>query len=474
MTRAVVSETLLGTRRNLAEAQFGGHRAVVALGTREQGDQQRDDHQQQPRAFGELLAEQHDGRDGGEARAEPVERGAWRPSRTALPLPVPDESPLAQGEPDEDADRVQRKQPMRLGVDQHQNRARRHGECRHAVTEHRAFGAQREQRRHPAILRQQREQHRQPTETGVRRQTQCQRDGQVHDIERPPRTERGRGELSKHRHATARHHMVQADQQCETHQHDAQQHTQRDLGVLRAPDGRSAERGHRVGDRLDTRQRRTSRRESFEQQPDSERFDRNERPGIVTDHGHRLRPQQADPDHAEYADNEQQGRCQQHPGRLRDTDQIHHGDHRERTERDGELMVTQHGKRAGQARGARREADRDRQHVVHHQTGRGEQARTAPEVLLRDRVRPAAVRMRRDHLPVREDEHQQQRRDRQRHRKRPLHRRRARHHEHQDDGLRPVRDTGQRVERQRGEPPERGEPVRIPALHPAHPPIGDP
>ena len=61
-----------------------------------------------------------------------------------------------------------------------------------------------------------------------------------------------------------------------------------------------------------------------------------------------------------------------------------------------------------QSADARRDADGHDQDVVEHQRRGGEQAGAGAQVLLGHGVRPAAVRIGRDRLPVREVDHHEQ------------------------------------------------------------------
>jgi len=108
---------------------------------------------------------------------------------------------------------------------------------------------------------QQPEQHRQAAEAGVRGERQQHQRDQLDGVEEDVVPDRARCELGEDRRAWLRQHVPAADQHAEPEQHQAEQHAERHLGVLRAPRPRQPELRHRVGDRLDAGQRRAAGRE---------------------------------------------------------------------------------------------------------------------------------------------------------------------------------------------------------------------
>ncbi len=133
------------------------------------------------------------------------------------------------------------------------------------------------------------------------------------------------------------------------------------------------------------------------------------------------------------------------------------------------------GQRGEPRRRARRpggEADRDGQHVIHHQARGRQQADRGAQILLAHRIRATAVGMHRDDLAIGDDQHHEQARDGQGDRQRQAQRRRAGRHQDQHDGFGPVRHRAERIKRQRRQPPEAGQMILVilpvPQRHPRH------
>ncbi len=76
----------------------------------------------------------------------------------------------------------------------------------------RALGMQREDVRQAVVAREQAHQHGQAAEARVRREAEHERDGEVGDVEHPPRPESARAHLREDRDAAARHDVVGADE----------------------------------------------------------------------------------------------------------------------------------------------------------------------------------------------------------------------------------------------------------------------
>jgi hypothetical protein len=91
-------------------------------------------------------------------------------------------------------------------------------------------------------------------------------------------------------------------------------------------------------------------------------------------------------------------------------------------------------------------ADRGVQDVVDDQGGRRDEGRHLPEVPLGDGVRAAPVGEGLDDLPVGDHQRGEQDDDRAGDRQAVLERRHPRRDQHDEDGLRPVRDARQRVQ----------------------------
>ena len=116
-----------------------------------------------------------------------------------MPAPVPDHARLAQRERDEHADGVERDQPRDLGLEADHEHDRERGEDDDAVGEGQPVAAGVQLAGQVAVLREDRAEHREAVERGVRGQHQDQR---RHDDDEeepgPERREHGLRELGDH------------------------------------------------------------------------------------------------------------------------------------------------------------------------------------------------------------------------------------------------------------------------------------
>ena len=208
------------------------------------------------------------------------------------------------------------------------------------------------------------------------------------------------------------------DQQREPDQHHAEQDPERDLGALRGAHPRLAERGHPVRDRLDAGDRRAPGRERLQDQHDPERCRRGEtRSRLVPITATGWEWNGPTTITARMLTMKTSGRARISsradsaiPNMLTARQQ------RQPDQRDREQVVRERGEHAAEAGRAGREADRDRQHVVDDERRRRQQRRPAAEVRLGDRVRAAALGVRRDHLRVGDHQQHQHRGDHERQR----------------------------------------------------------
>jgi hypothetical protein len=105
-------------------------------------------------------------------------------------------------------------------------------------------------------------------------------------------------------------------------------------------------------------------------------------------------------------------RSHQHLGRLRDSAQVDGGDQGKPRQRYAQQVMGHHRKDAARTGCAGRQAHRNCQHVVDDPARRSQQAHRSAEVLFGHCVGAAAIRVDRDHLSVRDHQHQQEHRDR--------------------------------------------------------------
>ncbi len=104
---------------------------------------------------------------------------------------------------------------------------------------------------------------------------------------------------------------------------------------------------------------------------------------------------------------EQVRRQQEREPRLARAPQVDEREERQDRQAQSERVRQERRDRRDERADARGDADRDVEDVVERERGAGEQRPALPEVLLRDRVRAAAVRVRGDGLPVREVDDEQ-------------------------------------------------------------------
>ncbi len=160
---------------------------------------------------------------------------------------------------------------------------------------------------------------------------------------------------------------------------------------------------------------------------------------------------QPDHDDGEQPHDEHHGRQQEGPGGLAQAAQVEHGDEGE----DGQAQ--RHGGPAeARVRGLERrhpggDGDGDRERVVDHQGGRGEQAHVGAEVGPGHRIGPATHGVGVDHLPVGEDQDGEQGDDGDGDGQHQVQRARPGDGQDENDRLGPVGHRGERVQREGGE-----------------------
>ncbi len=243
----------------------------------ELGDQ--DDHQDSP---GHGQPDRVD--DPGALHATPLDRITLRGEVTG---PVPDHAELAQRERHEDADDVELDQPGHLGVEGQDQHDRDHGQEDDAVAVGKPVAPGTEGPRSQAVASQDGAEHWEAVERGVGCEHQHDAGHGHHEVEaRREVVEHGAGDLRDHRVLVVvggqrlavggpqpvevvRVDVLQAHlagQHDDTGHHRDRDHAQQQQGGRRVLRLRPTERGHPVGDRLDTGQGRASRRERAGQQ----------------------------------------------------------------------------------------------------------------------------------------------------------------------------------------------------------------
>ncbi len=448
--------------RNAAEAEPLADPCVGAVHGLEGDHEQRQGDHDQPGALLEFLHGDDDGGETGEQCAEAVEQRFAAPSPSPLHSPVPDHAHLRDGEADEDADREERHEGVGVAAGEDEQRARDNGQSEDAVPVDLPVRLQGEHVRRVVVAGQQLEQDRQAAEGGVRRQGEQDHGGELDDVEGPVVAERGVRELGEDCDALDRLEVEAADQHRQTDEHHAEDDPEADLRALGPPDARDPEGGNGVGDGLDPSQSGTAGGEGFQQEqcPHGVGVVRDDRG--VPGRGHRAQrfgAEQTDGYEDEDRADEDDCRRDERLGGLHDPAQVDPRDQSEHRQAEPQPVVVERREGGGQRRHSGRDRHGDVQDVVQDQRGRGHQTRPRTQVGLRDRVGAAAVREGRDHLPVRRHQHRQQGGDGQCHRHGESQAVGARRSQDEDDRLGPVRHRRHRVQRQRGEPGDGGQPV---------------
>ena len=187
--------------------------------------------------------------------------------------------------------------------------------------------------------------------------------------------------------------------------------------ALRALGARLGERGHAVADGLHAGHRGAAARKSAQKQPDADSLQgmrqrwgslkRHRMPGVSAGLEHPV------PEHREETRREEIGRQAEKDAGFPRSPQIHEGEHRQRSQAKHEGVRMQLRDRGHQRADSGRDPHGDIEDVIEHESGGGQQPNSGSEVLSRDRVRAAAVRIGRDGLPIGEIEDAQQQEDHQ-------------------------------------------------------------
>ena len=232
--------------------QAAGHVVVVVADAEEQGDQQRDRHQHQPGAVGELAIEQHQTHHRGDGRPNPVDQGLAQPALALLLPPMHHHAGLGEGEADEHPHRVEGDQAGHAGVEDHQQQGGAATQGEDAVAEHQPVPQGGQLAGQEAVLGQEGRQAREIGVGGVGGQQQDQQGGQLQHGKQHPIAEDQLAQLIQQRGAILSIHNARVvGQGADPAEHRGQQqhhHGEHLAGIapLHRPEGR-----HAVADRLD-------------------------------------------------------------------------------------------------------------------------------------------------------------------------------------------------------------------------------
>ena len=160
---------------------------------------------------------------------------------------------------------------------------------------------------------------------------------------------------------------------------------------------------------------------------------------------------QPDGDDREQADDEEQGREQEGPGRFAQASQVENGDDRQDAEADRDGGGADAGEGGCQRPHPGGDRHGDGQGVVNDQGGGRDQADVGAEVVPGHGVGTAAVRVGGDDLAIGEDQDGQEGDDHDGDRQHQVEGSRAGRRQHDDDGLGAVGNRGQGIEGERGQ-----------------------
>ena len=399
------------------------HGHVVAVDREEQDDEDRQQDERDPGTLGELGDDDDDEDDGRHRRADGVDRRPPLPPRGTEPPPSPDEAGLPKGEREEHADRVERYEVGHAPFerDEHDRRDKSQGDD--PEREREPLTAIRELPRHETIVREHRCEPRKAGEPGVRGEREDDRGRELDQVVHRPDTHQRSGDEAVEglllgavrRHADRLREEREAEKdRPEQRAHDHQR--DRRVAALVALHARDAVRDGLASGKTDG-----SRRERAEHEKDGERLE-----AFRGERLRRLRGRRdiSRRDAVDAVDDERRdrsdvdvGRAGEHDPRLADPAKVAEHEYRDEREPDQDPLVVEDRREARDCGDAGRGRGRHGEDVVDEQRRGRNESRQRPQVVARDDVAPAAVRVRGDDLRLREDDDREHPDDRERHRR---------------------------------------------------------
>jgi len=306
---------------------------------------------------------------------------------------------LRQGEGEEDADGVERDEAVGVAVEGDEDHHGHNGQGDDAIREGQPVAHAQEVPGREGVAGKEEQQARKVVERGVGGHQQDQGGGRLQVAVERAGAERGVTELAEHGFVVRRHETLEvgkhrrADEQCDEQAgHPAQ-------GRARVAPLDRLERRDAVGDRLDAGHRGRAGTEGAQ--------DEQERQPLGGGDARLLRDEvvaggvaEPDRDEHEHPDDERVGRDREQLARLTDAAQVAVQEEGDDGDADHDRVVADRGDGGADGSHARGHRDGDGEDVVAHQAAGGREPGDVSEVVAGDDVRPAAVRIGADGLPV--------------------------------------------------------------------------
>ena len=384
----------------------------------------------------------------------------------------PEHAELRQREAREHADRVQRDERRGVAVEDDDEQRGEPGEEDDAVREHEAIAAIGHLPREIAVARDDR---REPGEVGERGVGGEDQDRERRELQHVIHG----GAVPEHGFAQDREQRllfgngwlqaVREHRQSEEGRGEDARHPRE--GDRRIAGFGPAERGHPIGDRLDTGECHRARGEGAQHDQSGRAGEQRAVVGDLVEglfvHGQHaelaeIRAEEADDDEREKREDVDVGRAREQPPRLLQPAQVRHRHQGDETDAEHDAVVEELGERRVDRRDTGGHRYRDGEHVVDQDRRARHQRRHLPEVLARHDIAAAPLRVGLDRLAVAGDDDREQDAHDESEGDDVIERRHARHgHEHEQDLLRRIGRRRDRVAGEHGESDGLGQPLMV-------------
>jgi hypothetical protein len=400
---------------------------VLRVQPDQRGNEDHEQHEHDPGALGELHHGKDHDDDQRQGAGREVDDELGPPALLAARVVVLGHAEAGHRERGENADGVQRHQAVDVRVldDQQRDRGDRQQDDR--VGENQPVPALEQPAGQERVARDVAGQEREAVEARVAAGVEDEHGGQLHQVEQRLPGERVAedhlGFLGEHRRVPdhVRGGMRRVRQPADARDKHAEDDALGDQHLAGVPALRRVERPHRVADRLDAGQRRAAVGERAQQREDHHAADEplgTGAEGVGAVHRGRVvqgqlaegLADQADHDHQDHRPGEQVSRYGERLARLLDAAQVAVAHQQHHADADLQLVRADGGDGGRHGGGARRDLDRDRDHVVDQQRHRADLGDARAEVLPGDHVGAAWLDVDHDDLAVREhhERHHQQ------------------------------------------------------------------
>ena len=382
----------------------------MAVDREQQAHEHGNDDEGDPGTLLELRDDDHDEDDAGHDGADPVDAGAPLPARLPGPTPSADEARLREREREENPDRVQGDELGDAPVEDREDRGRDERQRDDPEREREPLSPVRELTGHEAIVREHRREPREAGEAGIRGEGEDDRRRELHDVVEGSRPDERAGDEAVERLllGTVRHRPDRLSEEGQPEEDRREERSHDHERDRRVPPLVRLHARHAVRDGFAPGQPDGAGGECPQDEQDGQRLDAFAWERIRGDRGGRNVPGRDAEDAVddERADREdvEVGRAREDDARLPDAAEVHDHEDADEDETDPHALVVEHGHEARNRRDAGGGRGRDGEDVVDEERGRGDKTGKRSEVVARDDVAPAAVRVRRDDLRLREDD----------------------------------------------------------------------